>query len=136
MLQRGVSLDQPVLAHLAPEGGAAHAEGAGGFVAAPMVGVEGRFELLPLARRCVRCRARGDRRTARLSRRETERFRHTGSHHLRRQVADVDRLPLTDRNGEFEGVLELADVARPIVAQQGRDHVGGEAQRATVRSKR
>ena len=52
--------------------------------------------------------------------------------HLRRQILGLDGLPAPDRDGVLDRVFEFAHVARPGVAKEGADGVGGEAQLAPV----
>src|SRR3954464_10414220 len=91
-----ISARQLELTHLAPEGGAAHAEGGGGLVAPPVVGLQSGAQALALVGRRLRLAL------GRLP-----------LHDLGGEVLGVDRLAAADRHGVLQGVLELPHVARP-----------------------
>ena len=44
-------------------------------------------------------------------------------HDRRRQIVNIDRSPAAEDDQTLDRVLELADVARPVVGRQGRDRI-------------
>jgi hypothetical protein len=47
--------------------------------------------------------------------------------HLRRQVVELHLRPVAEHHRALDHVAELADVARPAVALQDRQRIGGDA---------
>src|SRR5512147_234313 len=100
---RSYLLQKAQLAHLPPEGGAAHAESLGGLVAPPVVVFEGGAQPLALVvmrnGRCIGHPRFGVRETL-------HRWRGQAFQDFSGKVLAVNRLPPADRDRVFERVLQ------------------------------